>query len=96
MDRVSTNILSGFSSEYEIEALEEFKRFEWLTTFLSLRRHYSKAVDLTPLVIGGGDDTSIDGIAILINNTLVTNSDEAQEIIERSDTLVTWNRSPYH
>jgi hypothetical protein len=87
MDRVSTNILAGFSREYEIEALDEFKRFEWLTTFLALRRHYSRAVDLAPLVIGGGDDSSIDGIAILINNTLVTDVDEAKEIIEKSDTL---------
>ena len=64
MDRVSTNILAGFSKEYEIEGLPEFKRFEWLTTFLALRRHYSRAVDLAPLVVGGGEDASIDGVAI--------------------------------
>ena len=87
MDRVSTNILEGFSKEYEITGLQEFKRFEWLTTFLALRRHYSKAVDLAPLVVGGGDDASIDGVAILINNTLVTDIDEAKDIIEKSDTL---------
>ena len=42
---------------------------------------------LGPLVVGGGEDASIDGLAILINNTLVTDVDEAKDIIDKSDTL---------
>lgn len=87
MDRISTNMLASFSKEYDIEKLDESKRFEWLTTFLALRRHYSRAVDLAPLVIGGGDDSAIDGVAIVVNNTLVSDIDEAKEIIDKSDAL---------
>lgn len=87
MDRISSNILSRFSAEYEIETKDESKRFEWLTTFLALRRHYSKSVDLEPLVIGAGGDGGIDGIAIIVNNSLVTDIDEAKDLIERSDAL---------
>lgn len=87
MDRISANILAKFSAEYEIEDKEESKRFEWLTTFLALRRHYSKAADLEPLVIGEGGDGGIDGIGIIVNNSLIADIDEAKEIIERSDVL---------
>jgi AIPR protein len=87
MDRISANILEKFSKEYEIETKPEDKRFEWLTTFLALRRHYSRSVDLEPLVIGEGGDGGIDGVGIIVNNSLVYDIDEAKDLIERSDAL---------
>lgn len=87
MDRISRSILEKFSQEYEIGAEAEDKRFEWLTTFLALRRHYSRSVELEPLVIGEGGDGGIDGIGIILNNSLVSDIDEAKDLIERSDSL---------
>jgi len=87
MDRISSNILTRFSAEYEIDNKSESKRFEWLTTFLALRRHYSKSVDLEPLVIGAGGDGGIDGVCIIVNNSLASDLDEAKELIDRSDSL---------
>jgi hypothetical protein len=87
MDRISSNILDKFSKEYEIEKKSEDKRFEWLTTFLALRRHYSRSVELEQLIIGEGGDGGIDGVAIIVNNSLVSDIDEAADLIDRSDAL---------
>src|SRR5690348_5339853 len=87
MDRISTNILEKFSKEYEIERKPEDKRFEWLTAFLALRRHYSRSVDLEPLIIGAGGDGGIDAIGIIVNNSLVSDIDEVKDLIERSNAL---------
>jgi len=45
MDRITTSILEAFSKENKLETLKEDERFEHLTAYLTIRRHFSRALD---------------------------------------------------
>lgn len=79
MDRISESLLNEFSQEHEITHLPEDKRFEHFAAFVTARRHFSETFDTEDVVTGSGGDTGIDGIAIVVNGSLVTDLEELQE-----------------
>ncbi len=87
MDRITKSLLDEFSKEYELGKLEESVAFEHFTSFLSISKHYAESFDTEDVVIGGGGDTSIDGIAIFVNNVLINDVDEFNDIERESDSL---------
>ncbi len=87
MDRVTESLLASFSSENAIEHLEEFKRFEHFSAFSLIRRHFSRSFSTDDVILGGGEDTGIDAIAIILNNVLVTDVDGVREVAAHNDYL---------
>ena len=76
MDRVTEAILSEFSAEHELTNLMQNQQFEHLAAFVAVRRHYNgETFFTTDIHTGGGGDTGIDAIAILVNGSLVTDVD---------------------
>jgi AIPR protein len=84
MDKITGALLGEFTKEFGIAELEENARFERFAAYLTVRRHYSEtAFDSADLVVaGGGNDTGIDAIAIIVNNNLITDIDSVNELIE--------------
>jgi hypothetical protein len=80
MDRITESLLKEFSSLNNLESLDESKQFEHFTNYLAVRRFYTEQFDTSDLVTGAGNDTSIDGFAVLVNGVLVTDVDELDEI----------------
>ncbi len=76
MDRISESLLNEFSGEQDITSLQEDKRFEHFASFLVVRRHYSDTFDTNEIVTGDGGDTGIDGIAVIVNGSMVTDVDD--------------------
>ena len=87
MNKIVESILNEFSKENGIEGLEEKDRFEYLSSYLTIRRHFSRALDLKEVVIGGGGDTGADAIAIIVNGSLMTDVDQVQEMLEQNGYL---------
>lgn len=79
MDRISESLLSEFSSESGIMLLPEDRRFENFSSYVVVRRLHSETFDSEDLVTGSGGDTGIDGIAILVNGSLITDPDALEE-----------------
>lgn len=84
MDRITASVLAEFSKENQIEKLDEEDRFEHLTAFLATRRHFSRALDTSDIVVGSGGDTGVDAIAILVNGALITDVDQVQEMYDQN------------
>jgi hypothetical protein len=84
MDLITQNLLGQFSSEYAITELAESKRFEHFTAFCMVRRHYSRSFDPASIVVGGGGDTGLDAIAIVVNNVLCTDVDTVNELAKQN------------
>jgi hypothetical protein len=84
MDRITTSILEEFSKENELGKLDESDRFEHLAAFLAIRRHFSRALDTTDIVVGKGGDTGVDAIAIIVNGALITDVDQVQEMLNQN------------
>jgi hypothetical protein len=87
MDRITTSLLEAFSKANGIAALSEETRFEHLTAYLAIRRHFSRALDTKDVVVGKGGDTGLDAIAVLVNGALIIDVDEVQEMLEQNGYL---------
>lgn len=83
MDRITERYLAEFSAEHDMGDLDEAKRFEHLSCFAIVKQHHNIHFDTEDVVTGdgaynhngndgNGSDTGIDGIAILVNGSLIT------------------------
>jgi hypothetical protein len=81
MDMITEGLLAEFSKEFQIEALQEDKRFEHLCGFIVVKRHYSETFDPKEIVVGAGGDLGIDAIGIVVNGILVTDKDQLEDML---------------
>ena len=79
MDRISESLVNEFSAENDITQLPEDKKFEHFSCFVTVRRQYGETFDTEDIVTGSGNDTGIDGIAIIVNGNLVTDVESVEE-----------------
>jgi hypothetical protein len=87
VDIITKNLLSGFAREYEIEQKSQADQFERLAAFSMIRRHFNRNFDIEDAMMGGGGDTGIDALAIIVNNVLVTEVDTVLELVEQNGQL---------
>jgi hypothetical protein len=87
VNKIVESILQEFSKENGIEGMDEDDRFEYLTSYLTIRRHYSRALNLKDVIVGKGGDTGLDAIAIIVNGALVTDVDQVQEMLDQNGFL---------
>src|SRR5438105_742919 len=88
MDRVSESLLTEFSNEHGISQLSEDKRFEHFACYITVGRHYSDTFDTEDILVGAA--TGIDGIAAIINGTLITDVESLQELDSAGEFDVTF------
>ena len=81
MDRITSALLTEFSRQNQLKNLPEDTRFEHFATYLAASRHVADTFDTADLVAGAGGDTGIDAIAIVINGSLVTDSELVGELV---------------
>ncbi|MBX3490944.1 AIPR family protein [Parvibaculum sp.] len=90
MDKITQGLLAEFAEQFDLTSIEESERFETFATFLTTRKHYSEApFDPPDLVVGKGGDTGIDGIAIIVNNSLISDVDSIEDLVELNGYLET-------
>jgi len=84
MDRITRQLLNDFLSSQEIEEVDQSADFELFANFCVLSKEYNRTFDPSILTVGDGDDTGIDGIAILVNGYLVEDVDEVRDLIDQN------------
>lgn len=81
MDLVTQSLLSSFTSEESLEiGLDDPVLFEHFVNYCAVSNEYGDEFDVEDIHTGGGDDLGIDGIAIIVNGTLVSDSDEIDDL----------------
>ncbi|HZZ40319.1 MAG TPA: AIPR family protein [Acidobacteriaceae bacterium] len=88
MDRVSESLLKEFSEERGILHLPEDKRFEHFVAAITIGRHYSDTFDADDALVGTA--TGIDAVAIIVNNSLVTDVETLEEFADEAEIDVTF------
>src|SRR6266487_962550 len=84
MDRITKSLLDEFARDYEVTRLPEDEQFEHFASLLAVGRFLSEAYDTGDIVVGSGADTGIDGIAIIVNGSLVTDAELIEELAHRN------------
>ena len=83
-------ILSEFVNDYNLENEEESKSFEHLINYLTVTKlvpdAFTALPDLQDVNVDAGSNFGIDGIAVIVNNNLLTNKNDI-EIYKKSRTL---------
>lgn len=87
MDRISKTLLQDFVKTQEMDHHDESKNFEKFVNYSILSNEYNKSFDLDSVTVGNGNDTGIDGLAIIVNGHLVDDTNEVDDLLEQNGYL---------
>lgn len=74
--------LDEFSTKFNLKEQDESVQFEFFANYCIISKLYpSEIEDLEDLSTGGGNDTGIDGLAIIVNGNLIKNKEEIEDLI---------------
>lgn len=82
MDKITKSLLDIFSSLYEIEDLEELKRFKYFSNYAISSKLFRGSFDIEDIFCGSDREYSIDGICLVINGQLITSEEELDDIVD--------------
>ncbi len=84
MDRITASLLTDFKITQSLTSLSDDRAFERFANFCVISKEYQDTFNVEDVSTGDGDDTGIDGFALLVNGTLVTSVDEIDDLYERN------------
>ncbi len=87
MDRITKSFIQELLVQQELESEGEAKNFEKLVNYTVISNGYNRIFNIDYVTVGEGNDTGIDGIAIIVNGQLVETTDEIDDLIERNGSL---------
>jgi len=82
MDRMTKILVEELSKSVGQENKSDSIKFETFVNYTIVTSIHSKSFDISTVSTGGGNDTGIVGIAIIVNDKLIENCDEISEIID--------------
>lgn len=84
MHTVLKGLVSAFAKDFSYPLNDESKNFEYFVNYLIVCQHLNDLSFQPRDITTQEDDASLDGIAILMDNELVTSIEMAKEILEES------------
>jgi hypothetical protein len=87
MDRITRSLLGDFLKTQEIKSNDESSNFEKFCNYSIISNEYNKNFDIDNITIGAGNDTGIDGIAIIVNGYLVEEIHEIDDLLQQNGSL---------
>nr|WP_315419950.1 AIPR family protein [uncultured Pedobacter sp.] len=87
MDRITESLIAELIVNQELTSEGESKDFEKLANYSIVSNEYNKTFEIDSLTVGDGNDTGIDGIAIIVNGQLVESIEEVQDLLDRNSFL---------
>lgn len=87
MDRVLKSLINDVLLKQEIKSEGDDKDYELFANYAIVSKEFKKEFNISLLSTGNGDDTGIDGIAIIINGHLVESIDEVEDLFEQYNEL---------
>ncbi|MGJ7030570.1 AIPR family protein [Niabella hirudinis] len=87
MDRITESLVAELLANLEIASQDEAKDFEKLANYTIASNEYNKTFDVEAITVGDGNDTGLDGIAIIVNGQLVDSTDEIDDLLDKNNFL---------
>lgn len=87
MDRITKSLVNDFILNQGIISESESSDFEKFSNYSIVSLEYQKSFDIDFVTVGDGNDTALDGIAILANGVLIENTDEIDDLLEKNGFL---------
>lgn len=81
MDLVTKNLVSSFKNEESLpDDTDNATLFEHFANFCIVSKEYGEEFDVDDVHTGGGDDLGIDGLAIIVNGAMVSDTTEVDDL----------------
>ncbi|NYF14885.1 hypothetical protein HDC34_003220 [Pseudoclavibacter sp. JAI123] len=88
MDRVTKANIRAFRDEQSFPAgYDESKLFEHFANYCVITEAYGEEFDIHDVHSGGGNDLTIDGLAVIVNGVLVLAIEEAKDLLDTNKHL---------
>ncbi|MGH2937495.1 MAG: AIPR family protein [Solirubrobacterales bacterium] len=87
LDRITKSLLETFVSGEGFTKLDQPSAFERFATYSILSREHPETFNVEDFVVSGGGDLGIDGLAIIVNGSLITSVEELEDLLESSGYL---------
>jgi len=82
MDKITKSILETFSTQYEIDKVDESTQFEHFANYSIISKLNRSSFELEDIHTGSGGDCAIDGLCLIVNGKIVTDLGELSEVVE--------------
>ncbi|BAY40206.1 hypothetical protein NIES2111_45890 [Nostoc sp. NIES-2111] len=88
MDRITSGLLNTFRKQLSLpEDLNQSESFEHFVNYYVIYKEYNYQFDIEDVHVGGGGDKALDGIAIIVNGSLINSKDEIEELEKKNKYL---------
>jgi hypothetical protein len=87
VDRVTKQYMDGFRKEQSIEGVSDADAFELFVDYCVVSDAYDDEFNVTDVHTGGGQDLGLDGIAILVNGSLISSVEELADVLKLGGSL---------
>lgn len=84
MDKITKSLLDTFAGQNELEKKEESVQFEHFSNFSIISKLNRSSFELDDIHTASGGDCAIDGLCLVVNGKIVTDSDELTELVTSS------------
>ncbi len=82
MDKITKSLLDTFSVQNEIKKSDESVQFEHFCNYSIVSKLNRSSFELDDIHTGSGGDCAIDGLCLIVNGKIITDSDELKEVVE--------------
>lgn len=86
-DEILKGYLRDFSEQNTLEDKPEPEQFERFVNYCVISKQYPREFDFEDLSVGGGADTAMDGVAIIVNGNIVQEPEEIDYFLNRNGSL---------
>lgn len=86
-DSILNGYIKDFITDFDVKETDASIVFEHFVTYCIVARQYPKEFDFFEFNMGGEKDTGIDGIAVIVNNKIVTKPEHIDDIFETDSEL---------
>lgn len=86
-DEILKSYVRDFSEQNSLDARPEPEQFERFVNFCIISKQYPREFDFEDLSIGGGSDSAVDGVAIIVNGNIVQEPEEIDFFLNRNGSL---------
>lgn len=87
MDQITKSLLDEFKANQSLHSMKDSDAFERLGSFCVMSREFGESFNIEDVSMGGGNDIAIDGLAMIVNGSLVTTTDEITDLADTNKFL---------
>lgn len=87
MDKITKSLLDTFSAQNDLGKTDESTQFENFVNYCITSKLNRSSFELEDIHTGSGGDCAIDGLCLMVNGKIITDSDELREVVEATGHL---------